>query len=175
MNIKQFKSGFILDNLLETFEDGSEEKDNATQLSYWLSHFDVQSNTNFLSAPTTYLPHQAVFVNMLQRGLPTRLNIKALEMIVEASPLIQWDNSGHSICTKWTGDIQQSLQLLLYRCLHAIDPRINRNSGLNNYHQSWERLDSQFEEAFYYKSFPDAIGQNGDFIIQLLACKIRLN
>ncbi len=175
MELKQFKSGFILDHLLDIFEDGSERLGNASQLCYWLSHFDAQSKTNFLSAPAKYLPHQAVFVNILQRGLPTRLNIRALEMIIEATPLIQWSNTEYSIGTKWADGIQENLQQILYRCLHAIDPRINRNSGLNSYQQSWERLDSQFEETFYYKSFPDAIGQNGDFIIQLLASQRKIS
>lgn len=175
MEIKQFKSGFILDHLLDTFQDGSEQQNNAAQLCYWLSHFDAHSKNNFLSAPATYLPHQAVIVNMLQRGLPTRLNIKALEMIVEASPLLQWNNSGHSICTKWANGVNQNLQQTIFRALHVIDSRINRNSGLDSYHQSWERLDSQFEEAFYYNSFPEAIGQGGDFIIQLLATQRKIS
>lgn len=175
MDLKQFKAGFILDNLLETFQDGSEDRNNAATLCYWLSNFDVQSKTNILSSPATYLPHQAVFVNLLQRGLPTRLNVKALEMMVEASSLIQWNNTEYSIGIKWANDIHKNLQQIIYRSLHAIDPRVNRNSGRNNYRQSWEKLDSQFEEDFYYKSFPDAIGQDGDFIIQLLATQRKIS
>lgn len=175
MEFKQFKSGFILDHLLETFEDGSKQHDNAILLCHWLSNFDVHSSSNFFEAAQAYLPHHAVFINLLQRGLPTRLNIKALEMIVGASKLVRWNNSEFSINTKWEEGIQLNLKQTLYRCLHVIDPRINRTTFINNYSQSGGRLDSKFEETFYFNSLSDSIGQSGDFIIQLLATQRKLS
>lgn len=174
MDVKQFKSGFIIDNLLDTFINGSNRKNNAKKLCEWLSHFDTYSKSNFLNSPITYLPQHAVVINLLQRGLPTRLNAKSLELIVNASPLLEWNNTEFAIGVKWSDSIQPNIDSLIYKCLHVIDPRVNRTTGLQNYNQSWERLDSQYEEAFYYNSLPDALGQNGDFIIQLLATQRKI-
>lgn len=52
------------------------------------------------------------------------------------------------------------------RALHIIDPRLTANGLLNQYEQSWEQLDSAYEEDFYYSALPTVLGT--DAICQLL-------
>src|SRR6185503_17682891 len=175
MDLTQFKAGYIIDTLLDQFRDNDVKYNNVQKLCYWLSHFDVQSKSGFLKNPIRYLPHHAVLINLIQRGLPTRLNIKAFELIQEASLFLESNNSQSTIGIKWSQNAPSGIADQIYRSLHIIDPRITRSNSLKNYSQSWERLASEYEEDFFYGSLPDAIGKDGDFIIQLLASQRKID
>lgn len=173
--MKQYQAGCIADNLLESFPRNTEERSNALALCFWLSHFDAKTSSDWCRNPVHNNPVYSVLINLLQRGLPTRLNKTALEYLVENSPLLDWDNNEYSINIRWKTEKPDDLKQLIYRCLHVIDPRITSTTARYEFEKSWEQLGSQYEENFLFESLPEALGHHGDFISQILANQRTVN
>jgi len=171
--MKQYIAGGIIDNLFETFVSKSRKKQAFKELARWASHFQVSSQSGFENKAIKYPPNLAVLINLLQRGLPTKLNMYALNEIERSSSLIQFSEDNDSTINLQFINNSEEIKELIFRSLHLIDPRQNRNTLRNNYLQTWERLGSNYEENFLYQDLPNSIGQangkEGDFIIQLLA------
>lgn len=165
----QYQAGYILENLLESFPRDSIAKKNAKDLCYLLSHFDVETKSEWSSSASFPNPAIATLINLIQRGLPTKLNIKALESIVELSPLLEWSNNKYAINIKWKTEQKVNISDYIFRCFHIVDPRLNQSNIFQQYEKSWEKLDSSYEENFFFNTLPSALGAHGDFIIQLLA------
>lgn len=174
-HMKQFQAGFILDNLLDPFPRESKERKIAIELCRWLSHFNVNTSREWIIDPSQNKPIYSVLINLLQRGLPTRLNQSSLEHIVNQTPLVDWRNDDYSFKVAWKTDSPGTIKKLIFRSLHIIDPRIDRENAHTKFKESWELLGSQFEEDFLFNSLPKAIGQHGDFICQLLTCQRSVN
>ena len=171
--MKQFIAGSIIDNLFDAFENKSPQKLAFKELAKWASYFQVTSKSGFENMPVKYPSNLAVLINLLQRGLPTKLNIYALNEIVKCSSVIQFADDNDSTINLQFTNKSEGIKELFFRSLHLIDPRQNRNTLRKSYLQTWERLGSNYEENFLYQDLPNAIGNSikkeGDFIIQLLA------
>ncbi|MBE0662573.1 MAG: ATP-dependent DNA helicase RecQ [Bacteroidales bacterium] len=171
--MKQRIAGYIFDNLFPLFEPKSSESRAFGKLANWLSHFQINSKTHFEQTPPQYSPGLAVLVNLIQRGQPTRLNLYALQEMVKRSSLLTIDHDNLVSINAGFKDNNKEIADQVLRSLHIIDPRLNRNTLAKTYHQSWEKLDSPFEEGFLYKKLPSALGSklqnNADFILQLMA------
>jgi hypothetical protein len=94
--MSQFVGGSILDNLLDNFEKNSLQKEAALNLTKWLSHFHLNSKSNFENKQVEYCSSIAVILNLLQRGLPTKLNFLVLESLVEKSEVFEWNTKDES-------------------------------------------------------------------------------
>ena len=167
--MSQFVGGSILDNLLDYFEKNSSKQAAAQNLAKWLSRFHFKSKSNFENTEIEYNSSIAVILNLLQRGLPTRLNFHALESLVEKSEVVEWDAKNDSSFTLTLDDKKDEIEELIFKSLHIIDPRLKLGDLNSNYKESWERLGSEFEEKFLYNYLPNNISKNGAFIIQLMA------
>lgn len=170
--MSQYLAGNIIDNIFDVFEKKSSKKQAFKDLAKWASYFQVSSKSGFENHDVTYSPIIAVLINLLQRGAPTRLNKLALEGIVNSSTLLEFDNNDSSINLKFLNKSDETIDFI-FRSLHLVDSRLNRNSLETNFHQSWESLGSAFEEGFLYHDLPaafeDVLKSNGDCIVQLLA------
>ena len=94
--MSQFVGGSILDNLLDNFEKNSLKKEWALNLTKWLSHFNFSCKSNFENKQIEFSPRIAVILNLLQRGLPTKLNFLVLESLVEKSEVFEWNTKDES-------------------------------------------------------------------------------
>jgi ATP-dependent DNA helicase RecQ len=111
----------------------------------------------------------AVLINLLQRGLPTKLNKHAIEYIVNNCSFLYFDIKDESSIILKTDKVTNEIRELIFRSLHLIDSRIDKSTLKENYQQSWERLGSNYEENFLFKDLPEISGINGDALIQLLS------
>lgn len=166
--MSQFIAGNILDNLYEVFED-LENKNAAHKLSNWLSHFQFTSKSNFEKKKTNYDSNFAVAINLLQRGLPTKLNYFALNFLVSKSDILSFNENDESAISLKFIKKTKEIESLFFRSLHIIDPRIKLKDYKNSYQKSWEKLDSEFEEKFFFETLPGKFGKRGDYVIQLFA------
>ena len=80
--MKQFQAGYILDNLTDVFENKSSRHQAFKELAKWCSHFIVDSKSKFEENKIDYDPNFAVLINLIQRGLPTKLNTFAIDFLV---------------------------------------------------------------------------------------------
>lgn len=169
--MKQYLSGYIIDNLFEVFEPKSSRKKAFKELAKWCSYFQVNSKTGFENNPVDYSSSIAVLINILQRGLPTRLNKHAINYLVNKSSFLSFDDKNESSIVIDYGQLSSEAKEQIFRSLHLIDPRIEKAKLKDNYRQSWEKLGSIFEENFIFDSLPNALGSIGASFVQLLACQ----
>lgn len=167
--MKQLQAGFILDNITEIFEKKSPKYLAFKRLTHWASYFHMASKTGFEDHSSSYPPTVAVLINMLQRGLPTRLNLFALEQLITRTDLFSVKQDDKSSILFETRLSTEVLKNLVYRSFHLIEPRFKVERLFDRYQQSWERLGSSYEENFIFNNLPHSLGGIGSSIIQLLA------
>lgn len=167
--MKQYIAGNIIDNFFDNFEKKSSRKSAAEKLANWLSYFQLNSKSGFEKVEVEYHPTIAVILNLLQRGLPTKLNKYAIDKIVNKSTFLDFDEENESSIILKTEDFDDEIKDLFFRGLHIIDPRITPENLKNNYTHSWENLGSDYEEDFLFSNLPFSIGTNGGFISQLIS------
>jgi superfamily II DNA helicase RecQ len=169
--MKQYQAGYIIDNLIDVFKNKSSKKKAFVALTKWASHFHIKSKSGFEENEIEYKPTIAVLINLLQRGLPTKLNKHAIDYLVSKSTLLSFDEENER---SFVLNIEQKLpeiKKLIFRSLHLIDPRIDNNGLRNLYEQSWGKFGSNFEERFLFNDLPNRLGSNGQALIQLIACQ----
>lgn len=167
--MKQFLAGSVIDNLFDVFDKNTSRKTSALKLSQWLSHFNLKSKTNFENNKIDYSSNVAVILNLLQRGLPTKLNFHAIERLINNSNIFKWNIKDDSSFSLIIENNKDTVAELIFKSLHIIDPRITLQDFNSTYKESWEKLGSEFEEEFIYNYLPNNISKNGAFIIQLIA------
>lgn len=167
--MKQLIAGSVIDNLFDVFDKNTSKKTAAHKLSKWLSHFHFKSKSNFENKEIEYTSSIAVILNLLQRGLPTKLNFHALESLINKSDVFNWNTKDDSSFALSIENNKEEVAELIFKSLHIIDPRLKLGDLNSNYKESWERLGSEFEENFLYNHLPNNISKNGAFIIQLIA------
>jgi ATP-dependent DNA helicase RecQ len=108
-----------------------------------------------------------VLSNLISRGCMTRMSINLerkfaellseKEIIKEQSGSISFDKDRLSNHSRYTDSF------------YIINPDANVNAYLNEYEQSWEKLDSSFEEDFLYRKLPSLLSpSNAKIAIQLI-------
>ena len=167
--MKQLIAGSISDNIFDLFQNDSTKKDSVLKLCKWLSHFNFSSKSNFENKEVHYSPNLAVILNLLQRGLPTKLNFFALNSLIATSDVFNWDANDENTFSLTIDKNKDLVAELVYKSLHIIDPRIKLGDFSSNYKESWEKLGSEFEENFLFNHLPNNFSKNGAFIIQLIA------
>jgi ATP-dependent DNA helicase RecQ len=167
--MKQLLAGSVIDNLFDVFEKNTLKRNSAQKLTHWLSHFNFTSKTNFEINEIEYESKVAVIVNLLERGLPTKLNFHALESLINKSDVFNWNINDESSYSLLIENNKEAVSDLIFSCLHVIDPRITLQNLNSSYKESWEKLGSEYEENFLYDHLPNNISNNGAFIIQLIA------
>ena len=167
--MKQFIAGSVIDNFFDLFQHDTSKKIAARKLSKWLSHFQLNSKSNFENKKIDYTSSIAVVLNLLQRGMPTKLNFHALECLINKSDVFSWNTKDESSFSLTIEKNRDEVAELIFKSLHIIDPRISLKEVNSLYEQSWEKLGSEFEENFLYNHLPNNISKNGAFIIQLIA------
>lgn len=167
--MKQLLAGFILDNITEVFEKKSPQYEALMKLTHFASYFHLASKSGFEDHRLSYSPSVAVLINILQRGLPTRLNLYALEQLITRTSLFSVNKDDKSSILIESGLSPDVLKNLVYRSFHLIEPRFKIERLFDKYQQTWERLGSSFEEKFIFNSLPNSLGDIGASIVQLLA------
>ncbi len=162
--MKQLKAGYFLDEIKSLFDYESEDLYKIESLSNWLSFSDIKST---LPEQKTSNSAFNVLRNLIERGLPTRLNFYAYNELIRRSSIFTLDNNDVSIKASCDNNIELRAQFL--EALHVIDPRIDNKAFENTYKKSWEELDSAFEEDFIFKTLPNALGADYNFVSQLLS------
>jgi len=167
--MKQYLAGNIIDNILDVFEKKSSRKNAAKKLASWLSYFQLNSKSGFENTEIEYHPTIAVILNLLQRGLPTKLNKYTFEKIVNKSTFLDFKEEEESSIILKLDDLDEEITDIIFRALHIIDPRIAPENIKVNHRHSWENLGSDYEEDFLFSSLPFSIGNNGGYISQLIS------
>ncbi len=170
--MKQLISGSVIDGLFDLFDKKSAERRAVKNLTELISYFQVSSKTGFEKTKTEYPSSVSVLINLLQRGMPSRMNIFALNYIVNNSSVLTQDNENIVSIDFRFENKSKEITEHVFRSLHLIEPRLNRENLNIAYDQSWEKLGSEFEENFYYSRLPDALekkfSKNADFLLQLV-------
>lgn len=173
--MKQFLAGSIIDNLFEVFDKNTSKRTSAQTLAKWLSHFHLKSKSNFENNKANHDSKLSVVINLLQRGLPTKLNFYALDFLVSKSSLLSYKTDDESTYSIVFINKSSDVVDLIFRSLHIVDPRITIDNFSLSYQESWERLGSEFEENFLFSKLPNALGKNGAFILQLIASQRNIS
>lgn len=162
----QLHGGYVFDGVFELLGTLEGEHKRAFQkLIASLSHFELTSN---LTEEREYTQEFAVLINILQRGLPTRLNITAAEMLAAKYEEIIIEEHRH----KWSFKFNPlfSGERLFYKklflALHVIDPRLKSSAVYRAFQASWEKLGSAYEEDFLFQQLPHYL--QSDFIVQVV-------
>lgn len=172
--MKSFIAGAILDNLWDYFEKKSKELDSAKKLAHWLSHFNLKSKSKFEENKIEYAPVEAVLINLLQRGTPTRLNFFAFEFLIDKSEVFEKNTENESSFSIKSIIAEDRIRELIFKSLHVIEPRIKLKEIQAEYLQSWEKLGSKFEEDFLFDILPNNYSKNGAFLLQLITSQRSL-
>jgi ATP-dependent DNA helicase RecQ len=162
----QLHGAYLFDGILDDIKDlEDQQKLVFLDLVKSLAHFDVKWN---LVEEKEYLPDYAVLINILQRGLPTRMGITACQIFADSYEEIESAHSAYQLNYQFTNKFksQSDLYQHLFLALHVIDPRLNASNIEKSFVSSWESLGSTYEENFLFKVLPQAIGS--DFIVQIL-------
>lgn len=166
--MKQFLAGYIMDGLLEVSGRKTAKRDVIIRLAEWASRFDVMTKTGFEDSGEPSASLYAVLTNLLQRGVPTRLNQYALEKLVERSSFLGFRRNSSVVEVKWKNSGSEVAETI-FRSLHLIEPRLTRDQLERRSAAAVVKPDSTYEERFLFRDLPGIIGESGDFIIQLLA------
>ncbi len=168
----QLIAGYVLDGLRDLFD--SDEKIKIDRLSQWLSFFHIQSSRDFETQnQKNYSSAIAVLINMLQRGIPTKLNFYALEKIVSASTFLSFSNNDNKTIDVVFDTKESSIKETILNSFHLIDKRIKTDELRNEYDQSYDSKAQASKAEFLFDTLPsaltDILKENGEFIYQLLA------
>lgn len=169
--MKQLQAGYIVDGLTEVFEKKTPKHIAFKELSIWCSFFTFTSRSKFEENEIDYQSNIAVLINLIQRGAPTRLNKFSLDYIVERSGFLNYDDNNESSIVLQYSKLSNETKELIFRSLHLIDRRLDIHSHRNYPEHSWENLGSDYEENFIFEALPNALGENGIAITQLLAAQ----
>lgn len=163
----QLHGAYIFDGILDMVGErmSKYEQEMFRKLLNSLSYFEVES---CLTEEKEYLAEYAVLINLLQRGMPTRLNMHALKLLADIYPEIENTNDEYTIGYDFTQSVKDSHNFLnkVFAAFHIVDPRINRHNLKRNYNNSWEKLGSVYEEMFLFTELPAIL--NDDSILQLI-------
>lgn len=166
MELKQFfNASYVLDSISKRLKSSSNiDRDKTDSLIGELSTFFVKSNLD-LSKNINDLSEISVIHNLITRGFPT----KASDLIESKISIRigQLDRFIHNGSIMYEDTLADDLNEAIFRSLHIIDPRINRELAYSEYLNSWENHGSVFEEHFLYELLP-GFDENGDYLIQLL-------
>lgn len=162
--IKQLQAGYFFDEIRSLYDYESEDLIKIEALSNWLSYSNIKST---LTEQKTSNSAFNVLKNLIERGLPTRLNFYAYNKLISQSSIFNLNHNDVSIKASCENNVELRAQFI--QALHVIDPRIDNKASLNTYNKSWEKLDSAFEEDFIFKTLPDALGTDYNFVSQLLS------
>jgi len=153
----QQQAGYILDSISDLFRD-TEHKKHLAGMAKCLSYFDIKTNLD--QKEDDIDPIIAVANNIISRGLPTKPSIFIEQSFSEAFGLTEK-------CTDEVGTVSFSFKehspdfrKLLLRAFHIIDPRIKSSDQYELFSESWEQLDSQYEEEFLFSIIPKYLGQH---------------
>jgi ATP-dependent DNA helicase RecQ len=161
----QLIAGAVIDDLQKQFK--SENYDNALALLDHLCHFDLSGEGLEEKFSAAKQPFINVLINILQRGIPTTLNINALLALNSRTDLFEVRNEEHGIKVEWS-DRAKSHADQLSLALHIVDSKLDKQSIIQNWHQNGYSLGSAAEEQFLFNSFNQIFGESGDIFIQLL-------
>jgi len=170
----QYQAGYILDGILELFEEDIVQKEQTIKLAQWLCMFELEGlqDANITFNKTS--PLLSMLTNLMVRGRPTRLNIKALQLIASKTKHFELNTNELGITIKWGEEIRKNLELI-NQCFHIIDPRITSLEIKEGYGVTGYKLGSEYEETFLFNTFKHSFGQSGDGMIQLLASQRLLS
>jgi len=166
--MRQFQAGYIVDSLQDVFEKKSAEYFAFKELTSWCSYFTFDSRSKFEETEIEYPSSIAILINLLQRGVPTRLNKYALDFIINRSGFISYDSENDSSIVVQYNKITPDAKDLIFRSLHLIEPRLDIRTLKQNYEKSREKLGSDYEEDFIFDALPNTLGKDRVAFIQLL-------
>lgn len=151
----QLQAGYILDCVKETLETKYDPKE-VQGLLRQLSYFDIDVNsTAELKDNSNFEQILSVTHNIISRGLPTRPTLWLENKILQAFDLTEQDEKMLDIGTiRQVLKVDETLIEKLFRALHIIDPNLKDNNISKQKINTWENLESSFEEDFLYNQLP---------------------
>jgi len=152
----------VLKNVAQNSDHCKKLKLILNKLSYFKIDGINQSNNKINNEHSCW----AVFYNIIQRGLPTRLSYDLENKIASIFNIYSEDQSLGG-CNLIINELSESLQNQLVKAYYAIDSRKNNDSLSNAFLSSWEKLDSEYEENFLKNVIPKFCSGN-DYLIQLI-------
>ncbi|MBN2280290.1 MAG: ATP-dependent DNA helicase RecQ [Candidatus Marinimicrobia bacterium] len=171
--MKQYIAGYIIDNLPGLFEPGSKRLNDVNSLLQRLTHFQVATKSGMEKEEREYPSMIAILINILQRGMPTKMNMFALRNIVDHASLLEFDESNPDEINIRLINPDQDIRKLVFRSLHPIDSRLTIEDLSANYEKTWEALDDKYEIHFLQHELPDALEKilkdQSNYFVQLLA------
>ncbi|MDP8268584.1 MAG: DEAD/DEAH box helicase [Candidatus Tenebribacter davisii] len=160
--------------LNEKMDHSANEAEIFDGLMNLLSSFEVETDLSFEEIPKH--PDGILYTlhNLIIRGMPTWVSYELEKNMADAFGLMEPYNNIGTIGFNFNGD--DDYKDLLFRAMHIIEPRIDRNTAHCDYLKSWEKLGSRFEEEYLYIDLPTEFNDGkGDFFIQLMESQRTLD
>ncbi len=166
--MKQLIGGYVIENFYSKL---AEEKGEAfTENLKKLAVFDFKTNIERQdhSVSEAYRPFVRVLINLISRGMPTRMPLTLERRFAHFFHLNEKLNSIGGISFE-AGDKTLVNYKEVEQAFHVIDPRINAANMHRDYKKSWENeLGSEYEEMFLYETLPRYFGKDKEFLLQLI-------
>ncbi len=153
----QFQAGYFLDSIFDLFKNKS-YKNKIEGLVNYLSYFELDTNNKLDSKNSSNLPILSIANNLITRGLPTRPSTFIEDIFATSFSKTKKQIDKHNNISY---DLNSSeLKAELYRALHIIDPRINKNNQTADIFKKWTKKGAEFKEYFLYSHIPEYIGEH---------------
>lgn len=152
--MQQLQAGYFLNGIFDLFVNPA-EKEKISKIVEQLCYFDLETDTALKHTDFKYVPEAKIINNLITRGLPTNPSLFIEEMLsttfAHAEKTIDKFNSIKYQFKK----IELSDEI--YRALHIIDPRINKENQFSD--NKNEVFKDYFRNNFHQLILPEYLGE----------------
>jgi ATP-dependent DNA helicase RecQ len=166
----QLQAGYCLEGIKDELEKRIPsyfEEPHIKELLNHLSFFELETTLNLIDKDFKCHPLFLVAGNIISRGLPTRPSVFIEEIFSEVFDLTNRTDTQIGSFKFVATEIPEQKIKDLYYALFVVDPRIKPHSLYKQYTNSWENLDSKFEEEFILQSIPAYVNSSINQLIEL--------
>jgi superfamily II DNA helicase RecQ len=152
----QYKAGYFLNSIFDLFINQA-EKEKAEKIVHQLSHFHVATKDELAHQKVDYISEIKVVNNIISRGCPTLASSYIEDILATTFGANKKEVSKlNHISYPFKND---SLTEELFRALHIIDPRINKENQSIHFEEQWKNKKNALKLDFKYSFVPEYLGK----------------
>jgi RecQ family ATP-dependent DNA helicase len=152
----QYKAGYFLTSIYDLFINQS-EKEKAEKIVKQLSHFQLETSDELAHQNVDYISEIKTVNNIISRGTPTLPSSYIEDILATSFGQTKKEISKlNHISYPFKND---SLADEIFRALHIIDPRINKENQSIYFEEEWKNKKKSLKLDFKYSYIPEYLGQ----------------
>jgi len=152
----QYKAGYFLNSIFDLFLNQS-GKDKVEKIVHQLCHFQLETSDDLEHQKVEYVSEIKAINNIVTRGTPTLPSVYIEDLLATTFGANKRELSKQNHISYPFKD--DALAEEIYRALHIIDPRINKENQTVNLEEKWKEKNSRFKLDFKYSLVPEYLGK----------------